>query len=290
MSVETEEILTKVKRIKNVAKDGELTQKAVRFMTHQEQDAKKDDLQFVESILSPHNVLPNHTMITQDARKNLVNYSRFLKKDLAENVAPDKLPGEAKDALMRRRDFLVEKIREGMPPNEIMKRNPPGAVSQHMKWMAATKDYQLEYKNVQRALEPDDNSEDLANIEMLRPSMAGPAGDAATFMADAQIQGYFAQSALAKANWPLGEPKMDTALAQAERRELEELRAEKARREEEHKERQRKYGTSAEALARQAKKSEETSKRMKEFWAKKKAKITPEVQNDQAQQTETYGD
>ena len=56
-------------------------------------------------------------------------------------------------------------------------------------------------------------------MEMLRPSGITP--DMATsMMLDSTIPGHSAMTPLAKANWPLGEPKVDTPLKVAERSEM----------------------------------------------------------------------
>ena len=58
MSTEVEDILEKVQRVRNVAVDGELVKKAVRFMPHAEREAKEKDLREMEGYLSPNNQLP----------------------------------------------------------------------------------------------------------------------------------------------------------------------------------------------------------------------------------------
>jgi len=159
--------------------------------------------------------------ITQQGRSNITRYVQHLKRDLEANSPPTDISGETKNALYQEEKRLEADIREGMLPVEVMRRNPTGAVSHHTRWEKEKKEKILAWKNIRRVLNPNDESEDLANVEMIRPTMAAP-GDASTFMADAQIPGVFAMTPQAKENWPLGEPKIDTPLKQAERRELEE--------------------------------------------------------------------
>ena len=52
-----------------------------------------------------------------------------------------------------------------------------------------------------------------------RPELIHATGGVGTFMPGAQIPGNFAMTPLAKENWPLGEPKVDTPLKQAQKRE-----------------------------------------------------------------------
>jgi hypothetical protein len=160
-----------------------------------------------------------------------------------------------------------------MPPEEVMHRNRPGAVGEHLRWQDAKKDFTLIYKNCQRALEPDDYSEDAANIEMHRPRMAGAPGSAPTFMADAQIPGVFAQSAQSKQNYPetFGhEYAENSPLMIAHRKEMEDMQAA-------HKKEMDELRAMITASSNKRKpnmsqeKREEQSRKMKERWAARKA-------------------
>ncbi len=106
-----------------------------------------------------------------------------------------------------------------MPTQEVMDRNPVGAVDMHTKWQDENKSRIKTIKNVLRIIEPDNNEKDYTNIERFRTS--GMTQDmAASFMMTGQLPGNFAMSPLAKANWPLGDPKIDTPLKTAERIEV----------------------------------------------------------------------
>ena len=52
MEAEAEHILEKVKRVRNVAVNGELKQKAVRFMRAHERERMEDELKGIEDSLS----------------------------------------------------------------------------------------------------------------------------------------------------------------------------------------------------------------------------------------------
>jgi hypothetical protein len=265
--MEAQNIVERAKRVRNIAhKDGQLT-KATRFMTHQEKEAKKTQLALTEDMLSPSNVAA--ASLTEEGRKQQSAYRQFLRRDLAENVAPTDLSGEEKNAALKAERELAEQIKEGMLPMEVMRRNPPGAVQHHIKWEREKKDTILAWKNLRRLNNPDDDSEDLANIELLRPSMA-PTG-VPSFMVGAQIPGLFAMSPQAKENWPENMPEygtVDSPMKQAEaREELEKkilaLEARLAAAEKPGK---------AKGKGMSAEQKKASSERMKQFWAEKKAK------------------
>jgi hypothetical protein len=111
-----------------------------------------------------------------------------------------------------------------MPTQEVMRRNPVGAVDKHIKWEQANKEAIRTWKNVCRVIEPENDEKDYTNVERLRKT--GITHDmAATMMLDAQIPGSHMMSPLAKMNWPAGMPEYgtaDNALKQVERRELAE--------------------------------------------------------------------
>lgn len=262
--IEAREHLSKAARVRNV-KRGNSLQKAVRYMTHTEKDAKQNELKRVEETLSPHNVASSS--ITPEGRSNLARYRNYLQEDLSENVAPE-VSSEVLNHTLKRERELAEEIRAGMLPVEVMRRNPPGAVGQYLKAEGgALKTKILEWKNLRRLNNPGDESEDLANVELLRPSMAGR-GTPTTFIADAQIPGYMAYGHIPDERWEAsGLPLVNenSPLAQAERREsaedlekqIAELKAQLASKDEKK--------TKAEANRQAA------SERMKKFHAERKA-------------------
>ena len=105
----------------------------------------------------------------------------------------------------------------GMLPQEVMRRNPAGAVDtfQAQEGSAAWKRAALEWKRGKQVLGArtgEAQAPNFTNLERYRPALAGAQGMAATFMANAQIGGAFAMTPQAKANWPLGGPTVTTAL------------------------------------------------------------------------------
>lgn len=218
MDTATETVLAEVKKVRNIGAGGELSQKAVRYLTWNERQARHDELDGLNKLTSQ--PLYVQGAITSEGRQALAKRKRQIEKSLADG-APPELTGGMKDALHSREVELESKLKTGMLTTEDMRRNPPGAVDRHRRWERSNKDEILEWKNIRRALSSDSDDKDLSNIELLRSSSLRPDG-ASTFIADAQIPGKFAQTPLAKANWPLGEPKVNTPLKQAAKREATE--------------------------------------------------------------------
>ena len=115
---------------------------------------------------------------------------------------------------------LRDVIRPAMLTQEEMRRNPVGAVDGFLRRENARpiKIAVQTYKRAMWALDPDNPDMDYTNMERHRPQTPVTPG-AATFMANAQIPGNFAQTPLAKDHWPLGEPTADTALKQVRRKQ-----------------------------------------------------------------------
>ena len=90
-------------------------------------------------------------------------------KALREQSPPD-LTGAQKDKVASRAQALEDKIRNGMPSSEEMRKNPPGAVGKHMRWEKENKSDILEWKNTQITLNKGSDDPDLANVERLRPA------------------------------------------------------------------------------------------------------------------------
>ena len=131
--------------------------------------------------------------------------------------------GAKKDEVARLSDEVMENvIRPALIPREEMRRNPAGAVGRFMKQENSKpiQDAINHWKRAQLALEPESEDPDLANVERFRPELMQPG--VSTFMAGAQIPGHFAQTPQAKANWPLGDPTVDTPLKQAQQAEKKE--------------------------------------------------------------------
>tara|TARA_Y100000310_G_C20702209_1_gene830962 strand:- start:7972 stop:8835 length:864 start_codon:yes stop_codon:yes gene_type:complete len=227
MSIEAEKesVLEEVKDVTNkYNKDGVMTKPSVRYYSAREKAERVEELALYEAQLNQ----PAWMRSGSDEQRAItIRRVKDLKQQMAKHAAPE-VSGETRDALYKRREELKTKIRVGMNPHEVQRRNPVGAVDRHMEWEKKNKNNILEYKNIQRVLEPDDESKDLANIEMLRPSMATPGSDS-TYMADAQIPGIFGYHSVPEENWKAAmpdSPTSNTALKQVERQEQEAERPE----------------------------------------------------------------
>ncbi len=147
--------------------------------------------------------------------------SRELAKMVDAQIAKP-LQGARKDEVAKLAAEVMETvIRPALIPREEMRRNPAGAVGRFMRVENAKPIKQAiqHWKRSQLALEPGNEDPDLANVERFRPELIHATGGAATFMANAQIPGRFAMTSAAKANWPLGEPTVETPLKAAQKRE-----------------------------------------------------------------------
>lgn len=74
------------------------------------------------------------------------------------------------DAAVRRERELREQLLAGMPSQEEMRKNPPGAVGKHMEWERRNKQRLLEWKEIRLRLNHDNADPDVANFERFRPT------------------------------------------------------------------------------------------------------------------------
>jgi len=113
--------------------------------------------------------------------------------------------------------ILKDEIVPALLPKVVMRRNPAGAVDEFNRRenSPTVKRKILAWKRAMWALDPDTTDRDHTNIERFRPE--GNPMQGSSFMADAQIPGVFGMTNQAKANWPLGDPTIDTALKQVQR-------------------------------------------------------------------------
>jgi hypothetical protein len=146
--------------------------------------------------------------------------ARQIDKTLAEG-APKGLDRFRQDKVNTLAREALDEIKAAMLPQATMRRNPAGAVDHFRRNEGSkeTKEKIMTWKRAMRALDPDNTDQDYTNLERYRPSGLQEDGTS-TFSVNAQIPGKFTQSPLAKANWPLGEPTVDTAVAQVKRRAM----------------------------------------------------------------------
>jgi len=128
-----------------------------------------------------------------------------------DSQSPVPLTGKEKDTLSALEKKLRSRITTHMPTEEVMRKNPAGAVDWHQKWEKVNKPLVRMWKNVMIQLNPDSSDRDLSNIERYRPS-----GQTDRLRTDAQISGHMSYGNIPDENWPFDAPE-NTAAKQAER-------------------------------------------------------------------------
>ncbi len=93
---------------------------------------------------------------------------RRLDKSLADQT-PKPFTGRDKDAAVRMEAALRERILDGMPSQEEMRKAPPGAVEKHMAWEKRNKESLLQWKNLQLRMNAGSEDGSVANFERHRP-------------------------------------------------------------------------------------------------------------------------
>jgi len=87
-----------------------------------------------------------------------------------ETQTPTAFTGEEEGKAVKREAALREKILEGMPSQEEMRKSPSGAVGKHMAWEKRIKPLLAEWKNIKLRLGVGSTDPDLANFERYRPT------------------------------------------------------------------------------------------------------------------------
>lgn len=147
--------------------------------------------------------------------------ARLRTLDTMLNAQTPKPLGRDQDRVAKLADQVMDTvIKPSLLSRSTLRRNPAGAIDAYNRGenSRAVKTAILTWKRARLALDPQSEAQDVASVEPFRDEGA-PQG-AATFMAGAQIPGHLAMTPAAKRNWPLGEATAETALKQAQRREL----------------------------------------------------------------------
>ena len=114
----------------------------LRYRQREEIQAEVED---IEGSLNPSNPFKHRSgPDIIEAR----NRARRLKEQM-KNYGPPVLTGGAKDKIAKRAKELEEKILNGMPSHEEMRKNPAGMVGRHMRHERTFKKDILEWKNIQ---------------------------------------------------------------------------------------------------------------------------------------------
>jgi hypothetical protein len=143
--------------------------------------------------------------------RGTINANISRTKRQLESQSPVPLTSKEKDTLSGLEKKLIKKITHNMPPEEVMRKNPAGAVDWHMKWEKINKPLIRMWKNVRIQLNPDSQDRDLSNIERYRPS-----GQLDHLRSDAQIPGVMSYHNISDEQWPF-DPPTNTASEQNKR-------------------------------------------------------------------------
>lgn len=280
-SAGTEELLAKVQHVTNEYNtDGEITKPAVRYLTMQERVDREKELKNLDDQLGQPDWVLSRMQLTADRIHSMRSRRGRLKKELEKQSPPTDLTGEQKDALYKLEGELADQIRTGMVGEEDMRRNPAGAVDRNIRWLKATKGFQLTWKNVRRLLNPDSEEKDLANVDMLRPRAFIPGGPS-IMDTTAQAVGVMSYSHIPDDKWTAaGLPLVNenSPLAQVLKRDeaerVKELEAQVAL----LKDKLVSKADAKAALNKQTKENRDKAReRMKEYWKNKKAAQHGEV-------------
>lgn len=178
------------------------------LLRHDQVSALKEDKQRIEEVLNDPFL---RTKVKQgEVRKRLGSITKML-----ADQAPEQLTPAESNQLNAKEKQLRAQITENMPPYEVMRKNPPGAVNWHRMWEKANKPAIKMWKNIRRQLDPTSDDPDIANLERFRPP-----GEAGKLRTDAQIPGKMDFQSVPQENWDTafeGKAPENTALKQAER-------------------------------------------------------------------------
>lgn len=175
------------------------------FLRPSQRQALEQDYAVAEAALTDPKVAP-YIEDKARARKQAAD----LKKVLDEQ-APQPFPKDEVNKAAARERELRDQWTVNMPSKEDMRRNRDAlhasSAINHLRWEKENKEKILEWKQIVARLDPTSDDPDLCNIERYRPSRPF------AYDSTAQIAGHHAMSEQAKENWPLGEPKAETATA-----------------------------------------------------------------------------
>jgi hypothetical protein len=177
-----------------------------QLLRYHQREELKGEIESMESML------PN--LKTPTDRGEVSKRLKRLHQSLVTQ-SPQELPGELKNKLYQESKSLEFELSTGMLSQEEMRKNPAGAVGQHMRWERANKSKILRWKNIQQMLDPTSDDPDLSNFERFRP-----AGAMDRLRTDAQIKGHMSYGSVPQEKWDMafdGKGPTNTALQQAQR-------------------------------------------------------------------------
>lgn len=177
-----------------------------QLLRYHQREELKGEIESMESMLP--------SLKTPTDRGEVSKRLKRLQQSLVAQ-SPTELPGELKDKLYQESRAIETDLQSGMLSQEEMRKNPAGAVGQHMRWERANKKKILRWKNIQQMLDPSSDDPDLSNFERFRP-----VGAIDRLRTDAQISGHMSYGNVPQARWDLafeGKGPTNSALQQAQR-------------------------------------------------------------------------
>lgn len=177
---------------------------------------------------------PDGRLQKANSQKAIQNLNKRLEQ------APPDLSPDQRDKVAKRVAECEAKLQEGMLSHEEMRRNPPGATSQNIRWNKINKHNIQDWKNGLLALNkgiPAAEAEDMLNIDRLRPDSSRLNMDGAQIP---KTRAFFQMSEAYKSTQPgastwedvfgSGDPEKDAMAAKLKEREayIAKIEAEKA--------------------------------------------------------------
>lgn len=164
---------------------------------------KEEREKYEREILSERAKIKEAQVHKTEIDPNLVNRRIRDINEILETQSPPEVKGDVRDELIEFSEKIVKEVRDDMLPQEVMRRNPPGAVQKNIDFHAEHKKKILLWKNLRKITHRDSEDPDLCNFEIYRPrmTMGGPS-ETSTFMPEAQIGGHMALSESSKSNFP----------------------------------------------------------------------------------------
>jgi len=177
------------------------------------QDLKKNLLRFHQREQLQGEIKQAEDMLAQakPEDRGTINAGITRTKRQLDSQSPVPLTAKEKDTLHNLEKKLRARITTHMPTEEVMRKNPAGAVDWHQKWEKINKPLIRMWKNATIQLNPDSSDRDLSNIERYRPT-----GQLDRLRADAQIPGLMSYGNIPEESWPFDAPT-NTAAEQAKK-------------------------------------------------------------------------
>jgi len=136
----------------------------VNYLRPNQVDELEGEVKTAEAALAPENAVFAKNLDRGAMAKQLKN----AKTMLHDQSPPEVKKGEA-DKLVAQERELRETILIGMPSQEEMRKNPPGAVAKHREWERRNKENVQNWKNIKLRMNLGSDDQDIANLEAHRP-------------------------------------------------------------------------------------------------------------------------